>query len=93
MTITAALVLFGMIWFVTFLALLPVRLRTQGESGEVVPGTHASAPVNPHVGRKALLATAIALVIWGVVAAIIVTDTIRVQDFDWFDRMRPAVRR
>ncbi len=93
MTTVAAVVLFGSIWFLVFLTLLPLRLTTQGEAGEIVPGTHSSAPINPRVGRKALLATGIAVVIWGVVAIIIITDAIRVQDFDWFNRMRPAVLR
>jgi len=92
MTPVAAIVLFGSIWFIVFLTLLPLRLKTQGEVDEIVPGTHSSAPVNPAVGRKALLATAITVVVWGVIAAIIVSGVIRVQDFDWFDKMRPAVR-
>lgn len=92
MTPVAAIVLFGSIWFLVFLTLLPMRLKTQGEAGEIVPGTHSSAPVNPNVGRKALLATAITVVVWGIIAAIIVSGIIRVQDFDWFNKMRPAVR-
>lgn len=92
MTPVAAIVLFGSIWFLAFLTLLPLRLKTQGETGEIVPGTHSSAPVNPAVGRKALLATAITVVLWGIIAAIIVSGVIRVQDFDWFDKMRPAVK-
>ncbi|MBW7920501.1 MAG: DUF1467 family protein [Rubellimicrobium sp.] len=93
MTITAGIVLFGMIWFVVFLALLPLHLKTQGEAGEIVPGTHSSAPVDPKVGRKALIATLVAAVIWAIVAVIIIGGVIRVQDFDWFNRMRPAVMR
>lgn len=92
MTPVAAIVLFGSIWFLVFLTLLPMRLQTQGEAGEIVPGTHSSAPVNPNVGRKALLATAITVVLWGIIAAIIISGAIRVQDFDWFNKMRPAVR-
>ncbi len=33
MTITAALVLFSVIWFMTFLIVLPIRLVTQGDEG------------------------------------------------------------
>lgn len=87
----AAVVLYGSIWFVAFLALLPVRLKTQEEDGHTVPGTHSSAPVNPNVGRKALLATAITTVVWGVIAAVIISGVIRVQDLDFFNTMRPSL--
>ena len=39
MTVISALVLFAMIWFVALLVALPIGLTTQGEAGEVVPGT------------------------------------------------------
>ncbi|MAY31868.1 MAG: hypothetical protein CMM86_04625, partial [Rhodovulum sp.] len=38
MTITAAIVLFAVIWFMVLFVTLPVRLRTQGDVGEIVPG-------------------------------------------------------
>jgi predicted secreted protein len=31
-------------WFITLFAVLPFFARTQGEAGEVVPGTPESAP-------------------------------------------------
>ena len=52
MTITGAIVLFAVIWFVTLLVALPIGLRTQEEVGEVTPGTPASAPADPRIGRK-----------------------------------------
>ncbi|MGB0798861.1 MAG: DUF1467 family protein, partial [Planktomarina sp.] len=41
MGITSALVLFAVIWFLTLLIVLPLRLQTQGDLGKVVHGTHA----------------------------------------------------
>ena len=40
MGITSALVLFFVIWFLVFLVVIPIRLETQGDVGEVEPGTH-----------------------------------------------------
>lgn len=50
MGITSALVLFAVVWFMTFFVVLPLRLTTQGEAGEVVPGTHKSAPADAQIG-------------------------------------------
>lgn len=86
MTITAALVLYVVIWFVTMFVVLPIRLRTQGDEGEVVPGTHAGAPANFKLGRTMIIVTIIGTVAWAIVAGIIVSGWIGIEDIDWFDR-------
>ena len=85
----SGLVLFAVIWTLVFFVVLPLRLETQGEAGEVVPGTHASAPADFNIKRKAKITTLWALPIWAVIATIILTGTITVRDIDWFDRMSP----
>lgn len=90
MTITAAIVLYMVIWFMVFFVVLPLRLQSQAEAGEVVPGTPASAPAHAGVKRKALIATLVGTVLWAVVAGIILSGLIGVRDIDWFGRMGPA---
>lgn len=90
MSITAAFVLFAVIWFMTFFVVLPIRFQSQAEAGEVVPGTHASAPANAMVGRKARITTIYAVGIWCVIAGVVMSGTITVQDLDWFHRMGPG---
>ncbi|KHQ53540.1 DUF1467 family protein [Mameliella alba] len=89
MGITSAIVLFAVIWFMTFLCVIPIRLKTQGDLGDVVPGTHAGSPEVHNLKRKAWITTGIAFVLWAVVASIIVFEVITVRDIDgWmFDRM------
>ena len=87
MTITAALVLFAVIWFLVFFIVLPLRLVTQGDAGSVVPGTPQSAPASEIVGRKARITTLWAVLIWAIVAGIILSGVISVRDLDWFNRM------
>ncbi|WP_068110600.1 DUF1467 family protein [Tropicimonas marinistellae] len=89
MAITSALVLLAVIWFMVFFIVLPLRLTTQDEAGDVVPGTQRSAPTNPRLKRKAVLVTAIAVPLWVVVSAIILTGTVTVDDFDLFHRFGP----
>ena len=87
MGITSAIVLFAVVWFMVFFIVLPLRNTTQGDAGEVVPGTHKSAPANADVGRKARITTFVAIPIWAVLAFVILSGWISVRDLDWFDRM------
>lgn len=89
MGVTSALVLFAVIWFMTFLIILPFRVQTQGDRGDVVPGTHAGAPEVHNLRRKALLTTAISFVLWVIIAGIILSGVITLRDLDWFNRMGP----
>jgi predicted secreted protein len=90
MSIVSAIVLYAVIWFLTLFVALPVGLRTQGDENEIVPGTHAGAPANLRMKRKAVWVTVIAFAIWLVVAGIILSGWISVRDIDWFGRMGPA---
>lgn len=87
MTITAALVLYVVIWFVTMFVTLPIRLRTQGDEGEIVPGTHAGAPANFKLGRTFLIVTIWGTLVWAIVAGIIISGIITIEDIDWFNRL------
>jgi len=87
MNATAAVVLYVVIWFLVFFVILPLRLKTQGEAGEVVPGTPSSAPLGGGVGRKAWLTTLIATVLWAVIAGVILSGWITLADIDWFGRL------
>ncbi|MFG5383024.1 MULTISPECIES: DUF1467 family protein [unclassified Yoonia] len=90
----SAIVLFAVVWAMVFFIVLPLRLQTQGEAGEIVPGTHASAPADAQIGRKAKITTLWALPIWAVIAGTILSGVISVRDIDWFDRMStPEVSR
>ncbi|AXT25155.1 MULTISPECIES: DUF1467 family protein [Ruegeria] len=89
MTITAALVLFAVIWFMTLLVVLPIRIKTQGDLGDIVPGTHAGAPEVHHMKRKMWITTGISVVLWAIIAGIILSGVISVRDFDWLNQLEP----
>ena len=89
MDIVSGIVLFAVVWFMVFFVVLPLRLKTQGEAGEVVPGTHASAPADPQIGRTMRITTFWAIAVWGVIAAVILTGAITVRDIDVMNRMGP----
>ena len=85
MTITGALVLFAVTWFMVFLCILPTRQVSQADAGEIVPGSARSAPVDPQIGRKAKLTTWITLVLWAVMCGIILSGWISIRDTDVFN--------
>ncbi|MEL6645921.1 MAG: DUF1467 family protein [Pseudomonadota bacterium] len=87
MGIVSGIVLYLVIWFLVLFVVLPIRLQTQGDQGEIVPGTHASAPANLNMWRKAKIVTVVAAVIWVILAAVILSGVIGVRDIDWFNRM------
>ncbi|WP_101067784.1 DUF1467 family protein [Roseovarius salinarum] len=90
MGITSAIVLFMVIWFLTFLIVIPIRIQTQGEAGEVVPGTHDGSPEHHHLKRKAWITTGVAFVLWAIIAGVIVSGLVTVRDIDMFERMGPG---
>lgn len=85
MGVVSGLVLFAVIWSMTFLVALPIRVQTQGDLKDVIPGTHAGAPEHHHLKTKAKWTTLVALIIWGIVATVILTEWISVDDVEsWF---------
>jgi predicted secreted protein len=87
MSIVSAFVLFAVIWFLTLLVALPIGLTTQGEAGEIVPGTPASAPVDAMMRRKLFWVTVVTVVIWAALSAFLIWGGVSVEDIDVFNRM------
>lgn len=87
MNITSAIILFAVIWFMVLFIVLPLRLKTQGDTGEVVPGTSPSAPSNFDFKRKAKLVTIIAAVAWVVITSVVLSGVITLRDIDVMHRL------
>ena len=83
MALTSALVLYAVIWFMTFFVVLPIRIQTQGDLGDITPGTHAGAPEHHHLKKKAIITTVIAAVLWAITAWVILSGLIPISMLDW----------
>ena len=68
---------------------LVVSIVDPPEEGEAV-SVHTGAPAGDVVRRTALITTAIALVLWVLLCAIILSGWITIRDIDFFGRMGPA---
>ncbi|MEN9409573.1 MAG: hypothetical protein RL216_1547 [Pseudomonadota bacterium] len=82
MSITSAIVLYAVTWFMVFFIVLPIRFVSQGDAGAVVPGTPPGAPATDIVARKAKLTTLVAAGVWVVLAGIILSGVISIRDID-----------
>ena len=79
MSTTTAAAIFFLIWWVTLFAVLPWGVRSQQESGEVVPGTDPGAPLVPKLGRKLIWTTLVTCVVFGVLY-VVFTDRLVTLD-------------
>jgi predicted secreted protein len=76
---TAAAIYFILWWLVLF-AVLPWGIRSQAESGDVVPGSDPGAPAVPRLGRKLLWTTIVATLIFAVGAWVYIRRLVSLDD-------------
>ena len=81
----SAFVLYSFVWFLTLLVVLPLRLKTQGEAGQIVPGTPSSAPADPQIGKRVIVTTIAATIAFGIIVAIILSGVITADNMDFLN--------
>ena len=70
MKIGSMIAIYFVIWWTVLFAVLPFGIRNAHEAGEKVePGNDAGAPVTLHLGKKVLITSLVALLVFGVVYA------------------------
>lgn len=62
----SAFAIFFIIWWVVLFTILPIGVRGQHETDNIVPGTEPGAPIRPDLRKKALITTAISIAVFGV---------------------------
>lgn len=72
MTITTAIAIYFLIWWVTLFAILPWGVRSQVESGDVVAGSDPGAPAIPRLATKLIWTTIVATVVFAICFVIFV---------------------
>ena len=64
MTITSAIVLLSVYWFVVLFIVLPINITTQNDERNIIEGTAPSSPVNPNLKRKFSITTVVSVILW-----------------------------
>lgn len=81
MNIGGAVVIFVILWWCVFFAVLPVGIRGHAESNtEIVKGNDTGAPINPDLKRKAIWTSGIAFILWLIVCGIILSGIINFRE-------------
>ena len=88
MGIGPAFVMFAVVWFMLLLIILPLRIKSQSETGNVVKGTSASAPDDPMLGKKFMWVTILTFPTWGIICGIIISGVITVDMFDIYNGIK-----
>lgn len=70
LSVSGGFALYFVIWWILLFAVLPFGVRSQAESGEVVPGSEPGAPATPALREKAIWTTLVAAIVLVIVAAV-----------------------
>jgi predicted secreted protein len=81
----SAIAIYFVIWWTTLFVVLPFWVRNASEAKEAVEGgNEPGAPVQAHMGRKALVTTAIATVVFLAVYWMLTQSYFNVLDLPFF---------
>ena len=78
MALSTAIAIYFLIWWLTLFAVLPWGVSAQGDAG--APGTDPGAPRVPHLKAKLAWTTAVATVVFGVIAFLYVYRLVTLDD-------------
>ena len=82
MSLTTSIAIFFIIWWVGLFAVLPWGIRSQAESGEVVPGSDPGAPAMPKLKSKLVWTTLVAAIVFGLFVVIYLYRLVRLDDLE-----------
>lgn len=72
---------FFVVWWLTFVALANIGVKTQADEGNIVAGTPAGAPANARIGRNVLRTTIVASIIVGFVYWLVTYSGLTLADY------------
>lgn len=68
MKIGTAIAIYFVVWWIVLFAILPLGVKNAHEAGETtLEGNEPGAPVNHQMGRKALITTVVAAVVFALI--------------------------
>ena len=70
MSWTTAVAVYFILWWVVLFAVLPWGVRSQADSGSVVPGSDPGAPAIPHLKVKLVWTTVVSAALFALIATI-----------------------
>lgn len=80
MSVTTAIAIYFLIWWVVLFAVLPFGVRSQHETEEVSPGTDPGAPAIPYLGAKLLWTTLVSSIVFAICYVVYVNRLVTLDD-------------
>jgi predicted secreted protein len=80
MSVTTAIAIYFLIWWLTLFAVLPFGVRSQHEDGDMVPGSDPGAPIVPRLLWKLFWTTIVSGVIFAILYVVYVNKLITFDD-------------
>ena len=81
MTVTAAIAVYFILWWVVLFAILPFGVRSQHEEPDMPAGTDPGAPVRPRLLIKAAITTVITAAIFAAGYGVFTSGLARLDSF------------
>jgi predicted secreted protein len=81
---TTALAIYFVLWWVVLFAVLPWGVRSQGEAGEVAPGSDPGAPAVHAIGTKLIWTTLVSSAVFGLLYVAHVTRLVGLDELATF---------
>ena len=89
MSVTTAIAIYFLIWWVTLFAVLPFGVRRQDEDGAIAPGTDPGAPALPRLGWKLVWTTLVASVVFAALYVVYVFELLPLETLARLLRLAP----
>jgi len=84
MNLFSLFVMYLLIWWIVLFGILPIGVKTQSDSGEIVKGSEPGAPAESNIKMKFILTTIIATIIWALICGIIISGWFNWDTFGIF---------
>jgi len=82
MSVTTAVAIYFIVWWLALFVVLPFGVRSQHESGEISPGTEPGAPVLPRIAAKLAWTTVVASIVFALLYVVYVYRLVTFADLD-----------
>ena len=81
MSVTTAIAIYFLIWWLVLFAVLPWGIRSQAEHGEISPGSDPGAPALPRLWLKLVWTTLVSGLVFGLLYVAYVNRLVTLEDF------------
>jgi len=82
MSLTTAIAIYFVLWWLTLFAVLPWGVQSQHESGDISPGSEPGAPALPRIAAKLLWTTIVSAIVFALLYVVYAYRLITLEDID-----------